>query len=93
MGIKEHYKPTSQKSDIKTVKQQADCKITAGTVGRSGGDKRSTEGLVYMLISTTNGHKTLGREGMYRRGGHWYMYKNNNLIKNILKEKKWPIVR
>ena len=68
MGIKEHYKLTNQKSDIKTVKQQADCKITAGTVRRSGGDKRSTEGLVYMHMSTTNGHKTLGREGMYWGG-------------------------
>ena len=69
MGIKEHYKLTSQKSDIKTVKQQEDCKITAGTVGRSGGDKRSTKGLIYMHISTTNGHKTLGTEGLYGRGG------------------------
>ena len=70
MDIKEHYKLTNQMSDIKTVKQQADCKITAGRVGRSGGDKRSTEGLVYMHISTTNVHKTLGREGIYGRGGN-----------------------
>ena len=65
MDNKEHYKLMNQKIDIETVKQQADCQITAGRVGRSGGDKRSTEGRVYMHISTTNGHKTLGREGMY----------------------------
>ena len=65
MDIKEHYKLMTQK----TVKQQADCQITAGRVGISGGDKRSTEGLIYMHISTTNGHKTLGKEGMYGRGG------------------------
>ena len=68
MDNKEHYKLMNQKIDIKTVKQQEDCQITAWRVWRSGGDKRSTEGLVYMHISTTNGHKTLGREGMYRRG-------------------------
>ena len=34
-----------------------------------GGDKRSTEGLVCMHISITNGRKTLGREGMYGTGG------------------------
>ena len=72
MDIKEHYKLMNQKSDIKTVKQQADCQIAAGRVRRSGGDKRSTKGLVCMHISTTNGHKTLGREGMYEsRGGQW----------------------
>ena len=59
-----------QKIDIETVKQQADCQITAGRVGRSGGDNRSTKGLVYMHINTTNGHKTLGREGMYWRGAN-----------------------
>ena len=60
----------NQKTDIKTVKQQADSQITTGRVGRSGGDERSIEGLVYLHISTTNGHKTLGREGIYRRGGN-----------------------
>ena len=69
MDNKEHYKLKNQKIDKETVKQQADCQITAGRVERSGGDKRSTKGLVYMHISTTNGHKTLGREGMYGRGG------------------------
>ena len=68
MDNKEHYKLMNQKTDIETVKQQADCQITAGRVGRSGGDNKSTEGLEYMHLSTTNGHKTLGREGMYRRG-------------------------
>ena len=72
MDNKEHYKLMSQKIDIETVKQQADCQITAGRGGRSGGDNRSTEGLVYMRISTTNGHKTLGREGMNGSwGGQW----------------------
>ena len=61
--------------DIETVKQHADCQITAGRLGRSGGDKRSTEGLVYMHISITNGHKTLGREGMYGRGALVYVQK------------------
>ena len=70
MDNKEHYKPMNQKIDIEIVMQQVDCQITAGRVGRSGGDNRSTEGLVYMHISTTNGHKTLGREGMYRREGN-----------------------
>ena len=69
MDNKEHYKLMNQKTDIETVKQQADCQITAGRVRRSGEDKRSTEGLVYMHISTTNGHKTLGRESMYGQGG------------------------
>ena len=57
----------NQKIDIETVKQQADCQITVVRGGGSGGDNRSTERLVYMHISTTNGHKTLGREGMYGR--------------------------
>ena len=69
MDNKEHYKLMNQKIDIKIVKQQADCQITVGRVGRSGGDNRSTEGLVFMHISTTNGHKILWREGMYGRGG------------------------
>ena len=58
MDNKEHYKLMNQKIDIETVKQQADCQITAGRVGTSEEDKRSTKGLVYMHISTTNGHKT-----------------------------------
>ena len=91
MHNKEHYKLMNRKIDIATVKQQADCQMTAGRVGRSGGDKRSTEGLVCMHISTTNGHKTLRREGMYGRSGvcvgHWKaMYTYNTLIKNILKK-------
>ena len=57
----------NQKIDIETVKQQADCQISAGKEGGSGGDNRSTEGLVYMRISTSNEHKTLGREGMCGR--------------------------
>ena len=69
MDNKEHYKLMNQKIDIETVKQQADCQITVGRVGRSGVDKRLTEGLVYMHISTTNGRKNLGREVMYGRGG------------------------
>ena len=69
MDNKEHYKLMNQKIDIETVKQQADCQITVERGGRSGGDNRSTEGLVYMHISTTNGHKTLGREGMHGREG------------------------
>ena len=68
MDNKEHYKLMNQKIDIETVKQQADCQITAGRLGRSGGDKRSTEGLVCMHISITNGHQTLGREGIYESG-------------------------
>ena len=75
MDIKEHYKLMNQKTDIKTVKQQADCQIKEGRVGRSGGDKRSTEGLVYMHISTTNGHKTLRRDGMYGRGELKYVHR------------------
>ena len=71
MGDKEHYKLKNQKIHTETVKQQADCQITVGGLGRSGGDKRSTEELIYMHISTTNGHKTLGREDMYGRG--WAM--------------------
>ena len=69
MDNKEHYKLMNQKIDIETVKQQADCQITAGRVGRPGGDNRSTERHVYMHISTTNEHKTLGREVMYGREG------------------------
>ena len=59
----------NQKIDIETINQQADCQISAGKGGGSGGDNRSTEGLVYMHISTTNGHKTLGREGIYGTEG------------------------
>ena len=66
------------KIDIETVKQQADCQTTAGKVGRFGGDNRSTKGLVYMHISTTNGHKTLGREGMYGMGGMVRYIQDNN---------------
>ena len=47
----------NKKIDTETVKQQTDCQITAGRGGRDGGDKRSTEGLVYMHISTTNDTK------------------------------------
>ena len=64
----------NQKIDIETVKQQADCKILAGRVGRYGGGKRSTVGLLCMHISITNGHKTLGREGMYGGGGAMLKY-------------------
>ena len=70
MDNKEHYRLMNQKIDIETVKQQADCLITVGRVGRSGGDNRSIEGLVCMHINTTNGHKILGREGMYGRGNN-----------------------
>ena len=69
MDNKEHYELMNQKIDIDTVKQQADCQIIVGRVGRSGEDNRSTKGPVYMHISTTNGHKTLGRERMYGRWG------------------------
>ena len=69
MDNKEHYKLMNKKIDTETVKQQTDCQITVGRVGRYEGDKRSTEGLVCMHISITNGCKTLGREGMYGSGG------------------------
>ena len=65
MDNKEHYKLINKKIDIETVKQQTDCQITVGRGGRLGGDNRSTEGLVCMHISITNGRKTLGKEGMY----------------------------
>ena len=71
MDNKEHYKLMNRKIDIVTVKHKTDCQMTAGRVGRSGGDKRSTEGLVCMHISTTNGHKTLEREDIFGRGGQW----------------------
>ena len=58
----------NKKIDNETIKKQTDCQITVGRVGRYGGDKRSTEELVCMHISITNGHKTLGREGIY---GSW----------------------
>ena len=48
-----------KKVDTKTVKKQTDCQITAGRIGICGGDKRSTEGLVCMHISITNGRKTM----------------------------------
>ena len=64
MDNKEHYKLMNKKIGTETVKHQTDCQITAGRLGRVGGDKR-TERLVCMHISITNGHKTLGREGMY----------------------------
>ena len=41
MDNKEHYKLMNQKIDIETVKQQADCQITVGRGGRSGGDNRT----------------------------------------------------
>ena len=85
MDNKDHYKLTNQKTDIETVKQQAGCQITVGRGGRSGGDNRSTEGLVYMHTSTTNGHKTLGREGMYG-GGNGMCTQIIIQFKNFLKK-------
>ena len=58
----------NKKIDTETVKHQTNCQITAGRLGIGGGGKRSTEGLVCMHISITNGYKTLGMgqgEGMY----------------------------
>ena len=69
MDNKEHYKLMNKKIDTETVKQQTDCQITAGRIGRYGGDKRSSEGLVCMHISKTNGRKTLGRECISGSGG------------------------
>ena len=45
MDDKEHYKLKNQKIDIETVKQQADCQITAGRGGRSGGDNNQPKNL------------------------------------------------
>ena len=68
MDNKEHYKLLNKKINTETVKHQTECQITAGRLGRGGGDKRSTKGLVCMHRSITNGHKTLGGEGMYGSG-------------------------
>ena len=64
MDNKEHYKLMNKKMDTEAVKHQTDCQITVGRLGRGEGDKKSTEGLVCMHLSITNGHKTLGDEGM-----------------------------
>ena len=73
MDNKEDYKLMNRKIDTETVKHQTECQITARMLGRGGGDKRSTEGLVCMHISIINGCKTLGGEGMYGSGlgGQW----------------------
>ena len=64
----------NKKIDTETVRHQTDCQITTGRLGRGGGDKRSTEGLVRMHISKTNGCKTLRGEGINGSGvgrGQW----------------------
>ena len=51
MDNKEHYKLLDKKIGTETVKHQTDCQITAERLGRGGGDKRSTKGLVCMHIA------------------------------------------
>ena len=59
MDNKENYKLLNKKIDTETVKHETECQIIAGKLGRGGGDNRSTERLVCMYISITNGRKTL----------------------------------
>ena len=68
MDNKENYKLLNKQIDIQIVKHLTECQITAGRLGRVGGDKRSTKELVCMHISIINGSKSLGGENIY---GSW----------------------